>query len=281
MLATAKTPVIDCRDFDDYCTGHIQGASSLPAIELFARMHELPQRQIPLQLCGTAHHLDIAREWLKHREFVIAKEIVWTDTLKLELAANKLLETGPASRQLWQPSPLLAEFVEHIAPNYPASSRAGVDIACGSGRDMVYLAMQGWTMTGIDYSSDSLERSLHLAQHHHVSINTIQLDLENTGNSAALINQLGTNNIDMVCVFRYLHRPLLPQLPCLLKPGGFIVYQTFMEGCEKMGSPRNPRFLLKTNELATLFGNMDIIRNDICYLADGRPVSAFIARKPL
>ena len=43
---------------------------------------------------------------------------------------------------------------------------------------------------------------------------------------------------------------------------------------------RDPRFLLAENELARIFSGFDIIRNQITWLDDGRPMSAFIARNP-
>jgi hypothetical protein len=51
-----------------------------------------------------------------------------------------------------------------------------------------------------------------------------------------------------------------------------------MQGAEQFGSPRNPNFLLKPNELAQIFAGSEIWLDDVEYLDDGRPVSAFICR---
>jgi hypothetical protein len=79
-------------------------------------------------------------------------------------------------------------------------------------------------------------------------------------------------------VARYLHRPLFPWIKRLLKPGGIIIYQTFMQGCEKFGSPRNPNFLLKPGELREIFMGAEIWLDEVEELEDGRPVAAFIAK---
>ncbi|NJL30478.1 MAG: class I SAM-dependent methyltransferase [Phycisphaerales bacterium] len=41
-----------------------------------------------------------------------------------------------------------------------------MDIACGSGRDAVWLAMQGYEVDGLDVLPDALERASDLAHRH-------------------------------------------------------------------------------------------------------------------
>ena len=55
-----------------------------------------------------------------------------------------------------------------------------------------------------------------------------------------------------------------------------------MQGCENtaIGRPRNPKFLLAPNELAEQFKGFELLLDELELLEDGRPVSAFIARKP-
>ena len=269
-------PVIDCRPANEYQTGHIQGATHLPAAALFARMHELPQRTMPVQLCGTPQSLAEARSFLQAKGYQVAAEWLWDETLKNKLIANRKFETGSASTNLWQPAPLIAHFIAqqsrwHTTPGH------GLDIACGAGRDMVYMAMHGWQMTGIDYLPGALQRASELAAHNRAQVSTLQLDLEHGGNPFPPDWQ----PFDFVCALRYLHRPLFPYLKSLIKPGGILLYQTFMQGCEKISSPRNPNFLLRPGELAETFAEFEILHDEVEHLADGRPVAAFIARKPL
>ena len=144
------------------------------------------------------------------------------DALKQQLAAEGTLETGCESRQLWQPAPLLQRFVDEIMPQYGIEPGVGLDIACGAGRDLTYLATHGWQMTGIDQSADSLARVATLAKYCKVDINTLQLDLE-TGTDP--LTAFADNSVDVICVARYLHRPLFPAIQRILKPGGVIIYQ--------------------------------------------------------
>ncbi|CAA6821073.1 MAG: Methyltransferase type 11, partial [uncultured Thiotrichaceae bacterium] len=268
--------LIDCRLLAAYRTGHIKGACSLPAGQLFGRMHELPKRSQALTLCGAEQDLATAMNYLIDRGHTVAEQIIWTEQLKQQLMAAGELETGSQSAQLWQPALLWQRFVEEIAPANNIQPGTGLDIACGAGRDMVYLAQQGWQMTGVDRSEDALQRVAVLAQHSGVAVETVQCDLETGDDPFTMFSGEG---FDLVSVARYLHRPLLPYLKKLLKPGGVIIYQTFMPGCEntQVGRPRNPAFLLKPGELSEVFTGYEILLDEVEVLDDGRPVAAFIA----
>lgn len=275
-----NTALIDCRPEADYVLGHHQGACSIPASALFARLHELPKRSQALQLCGQTTDLALARAFLLERGYQLLDDIVWSAPLAEQLKQAGRLETGQQSRQWWQAAPLLQIFVQELMPRYQIQASQGLDLACGAGRDLIYLAQQGWEMTGIDWSEDSLARVQQLALRQHLNIRTLLRDLETNANP---LPELTEASFDLICVARYLHRPLFPLLRHLLRPQGIIIYQTFMQGCENtpIGRPRNPKFLLAPNELAEQFQGFDLVLDEIEVLEDGRPVSAFIARKPL
>ncbi len=50
-------------------------------------------------------------------------------------------------------------------------------------------------------------------------------------------------------VANYLWRPLFPALVAAVGPGGWLLYQTFAQGQERLGRPRNPDHLLAPGEL--------------------------------
>lgn len=277
MESGYSLPLIDCRPFSAYCAGHCAGATSLPATEMPWRMHELPRSTQPVALCGDDASLHTASEFLARKGYRIASQTVWTPKLANNLQVHGQLEAGTNSRQLWQPAPLLRHFVTELMPAHGITPGKGLDIACGSGRDTVYLATQGWQMTGIDCIEAALQRARLLANLNGVSIQTECRDLE-TGTNPFV--QDAAASVDLMCVARYLHRPLFPWLKRLLKPGAIVIYQTFMQGCEHtpLGRPRNPNFLLRPGELAKQFAEADILLDEVETLADGRPVSAFICR---
>lgn len=271
--------LIDCRPRFAYQLGHSLGACSLPATELFARLHELPKRSQALQLCGRPEDLKLAREFLSARDYQLLEDLVWTEDLVQHLQASGQWEIGSQSRQWWQAAPLLQRFVQEFMPRYHIPIGQGLDLACGAGRDLIYLAQQGWQMTGVDWSEDSLQRVQQLATQQHLRITTLLRDLET---ETLPLPEFKAASFDLICVARYLHRPLFPLLRHLLKPGGIIIYQTFLQGCEQtaIGRPRNPKFLLAPHELAEQFQGLEYLLDETEVLEDGRPVSAFIARKP-
>jgi SAM-dependent methyltransferase len=82
---------------------------------------------------------------------------------------------------------------------------------------------------------------------------------------------------DAVVVTNYLHRPLFPHLAAVLRPGGVLIYETFMQGNERFGKPSNPAFLLQSDEL------LDAFRDALAVAGFeqgglGRPVRAVVQR---
>ena len=88
--------------------------------------------------------------------------------------------------------------------------------------------------------------------------------------------------VQLVHIGRFLHRPLLPILrDRCVAPGGWIVYHTFMVGCEAFGRPRNPEHLLRVGELREVFAGWEVLMDEVRPCTDGRPLSWFAARRPL
>ena len=271
------TATIDCRSWAEFCSIHIKGAVSIPAEHLFARLHELPQKTEPLVLYGSQAELQLAEAFLTERGYDIIEKLEWNEQLLKRLTDLQQLEQGSLQPRLWQPAPLLQRFVEEFMPHYAIQAGKGLDLACGAGRDLVYLALNGWQMTGVDWSADSIQRVTQLAAQHQVQIKAYQRDLETSSDP---LSDWPDEQFDLICVARYLHRPLFPVIRRLLKPNGILIYQTFMKGCENtaVGRPRNPRFLLEPQELASYFPHDDIWLDEIEILPDDRPISAFVVR---
>ena len=283
MNCCPATPLlIDCRREEDFIKGHHRQACHIDANDLFKRMHELPQKASPVALIGCVESLKTATAFLKDKAYQISNTTIYDRDHRQQLITQGLWQTGPSSIRLWQASPMIEHFCELLSKHPAANIKSiGLDIACGSGRDMVYLALQGWQMHGIDYQSEALQRTTRLAQNNQVAVQAYQHDLESDTNALQNLTQQGLPAaFDLITVWRYLHRPLLTTLQARLKPGGYLIYQTFMQGCEKISSPKNPNYLLAKNELANTFSQLNIIKNDIHHLQDGRPVSAFIAQRP-
>ncbi len=81
-------------------------------------------------------------------------------------------EAGPENRPAWEPSPLVERWIDRVPTG------TACDLACGSGRDAVYMAMRGHAVTAIDVLPDALEQGTHLAERHGVSVRFVCDDVE-------------------------------------------------------------------------------------------------------
>jgi SAM-dependent methyltransferase len=111
-----------------------------------------------------------------------------------------------------------------------------LDVACGAGRHMRYLATLGQRVTGVDRNPEAVA----LAQS---SGSVICADIENGPWPFA------GQTFGCVVVTHYLWRPLLPTLVGSVAPGGVLIYETFAAGNESVGKPSRPDFLLQPGEL--------------------------------
>jgi SAM-dependent methyltransferase len=113
-----------------------------------------------------------------------------------------------------------------------------LDVAAGRGRNARYLAACGLQVVAVDRDADALGDVAGVA-----GVTTQVADLE-TGEWP-----FAAARFDAVVVVHYLHRPLLPLLRGALAAGGVLLYETFAQGNEAFGRPRNPDFLLAPGEL--------------------------------
>jgi SAM-dependent methyltransferase len=145
------------------------------------------------------------------------------------------------------PLPAPSAWVTRWAPLVPAGGTV-LDLACGSGRHLRWLAAQGWRVTGVDRDETAVEPLREVAE-------IIVADLESEGQPWPLPGR----RFDGVVVTNYLWRPLLPRIAASLAPGGVLIYETFADGHQQFGRPSNPEFLLQRGELLRAFASLRIV----------------------
>ncbi len=154
------------------------------------------------------------------------------------------------------PSKLVTRFFTDIEE---ASAIGPVlDLACGNGRNGLYLVDEGISVTFADRNESSLmDIEMTLVMNAVLEKNNVwDVDLE-----AADFEGLPENHFGAVMVFRYLHRPLFNSIKNAIKPGGLIIYETFTLMQANFGRPTNPNFLLHPNELNRVFGDWEILHS--------------------
>lgn len=133
-------------------------------------------------------------------------------------------------------------WVRRFAPLI-RSGAAVLDLACGRGRHARWLAARAWQVMAVDRDREALSRLAGLA-----GVETLCADLE--GGEWPLAGR----EFDGIVVTNYLFRPRFAALLACLKPGGVLIYETFMLGNERFGRPANPEFLLRPGELLERLG---------------------------
>lgn len=153
------------------------------------------------------------------------------------------------------PSPFL---IDHL-PRLPHGKV--LDVATGRGRHAHFLASHGFSVHGIDRNREALAFIDAQAQEGiGLPITTEYVDLEVDEQSPP---DLGTEAYDVILVFFYLYRPIFSQLVKALKPGGVILYETFLlENHLSRQHPRRKEFCLESNELLSLLPNFHILHYD-------------------
>jgi SAM-dependent methyltransferase len=140
-----------------------------------------------------------------------------------------------------------------------------LDVACGTGRNAVYLAGKGWRVHAVDRDADVVARLP-------PQVTRAVMDLE-SGNVS-----LGVQLYDAVIVFNYLHRPLMPAIVSAVAPGGVLIYETFTAAQATRGRPTNPDFLLLDGELPRLVAPLQVVRSREGDF-DGRFVASIVAMR--
>ncbi len=162
-------------------------------------------------------------------------------------------------------------------PQVTLPSGPVLDLACGSGRNGLWLARQGVPVVFLDRDTAALDRLATQIDEESLSANVMMCDLE-----VASPPDLGEARYAAILVFRYLHRPLFPRIQRALMPGGVLFYETFTIHQPQFGRPTNPDFLLKPGELAGTFAGWEQ-----CYSQEhvdfdqAQAIAQWVGRKPV
>ncbi len=132
------------------------------------------------------------------------------------------------------PAPLLVRAAAELAPG------RALDLACGAGRNAVWLASRGWEVVAIDGASEAIR----IVREHDAAIDARVMDLEN---GEAL--PFGDESFDLVAILYYLHRPLFAEARRVVKRGGLVVSAAKMRGT----------YRIAPGELARTFPDFEIV----------------------
>jgi SAM-dependent methyltransferase len=173
------------------------------------------------------------------------------------------------------PAPLLRDYLPLL--EQVVTGKGILDLACGSGRNGIFLVEHNLPVVFADINPAALEKISGRLADSGTAARYWEVDFENP-DSRPLVGK----EFDAILVFNYLHRPLIPDIGNSVKPGGLLFYETFTAGQATVGRPSNPDYLLQPGELRDWFEDWEILH----YFegAGGEPRKFYAnlaARKPL
>jgi SAM-dependent methyltransferase len=156
---------------------------------------------------------------------------------------------------VWSETPNV--FVAEVTGALPAGR--ALDLACGEGRNAIWLARRGWTVTGVDFSDAAIAKARHLAEKAQVSVdwmceNVIDWEPE-------------TSSFDLVVVC-YLHLPreamsrVLGHAGRALAASGslFVVGHARADLADGIGGPQDPGVLYEPEDVTGWLGDLEVVR---------------------
>jgi len=169
-----------------------------------------------------------------------------------------------------EPNPFLRKHIR-LLPRGKA-----LDVAAGEGRNAVFLAQHGFDVEAVDISKEGLSKARNLAKAKGVKIKTVFADLDHY--------PIENERYDLMTDFYFLDRRLIPRIKKGLKKGGRVVFETYLTEHSNICSegPRNPKYLLKPNELLTLFKGFRILSYREGIFREGgkkKAIASLIAKK--
>jgi len=163
-----------------------------------------------------------------------------------------------------QPNKLLVTYSQQHAPG------TAIDITMGQGRNALYLAAQGWRVTGVDIADEGIRQARTAAEQKHLALDAVVADVKTY--------DYGTAKWDLVAmIYAWPALSRIGDLQAALKPGGLFVYEYFAHIGDNDDSPA-------PGALAKQFAGWDILVDEIVdgvpdWAADRAKLQRFVARK--
>ena len=177
---------------------------------------------------------------------------------------------------------LISAYDEFLNDTRPGTA---LDLAGGAGRNAVWLAERGWRVKLIDISDVALSlarekfasaEQTSSSQPRAAAVPFGQLETEIVDLNS--VNDLGSEQYDLVIAFYFLRGKLFPAIARALKPGGTLIYRTYtIDRMKVPGGPSDPKYLLQPNELLHAFPGLRVLHYR--EMLQGKAAAELVARQ--
>lgn len=164
--------------------------------------------------------------------------------------------------------------LDRVAATLAAQQRvpAALDVACGAGGTVLWLAQRGWYATGVDVSDAALALASQAAAEAGLTSRThlLHADLDQW--------RPAPDSYDCITCFYFLERSLWPALRAAVRPGGLLALQTYTTRWLTTRPESNPAYLLAPGELTALVASWGWTL--LAAGAPDQPSEAVLAQRP-
>jgi SAM-dependent methyltransferase len=160
-----------------------------------------------------------------------------------------------STESLWsfEPNRFLVHETEALAPG------RALDLACGEGRNALWLAARGWQVTAVDFSAVALDRGRERAERDGLTVDWVQADV--------LRWAPPERGFDLVAIL-YLHlrgldlRPVLRGAADAVAPSGtlLVVAHDATNLADGHGGPQDPELLYTPADVTAAMEGLEIER---------------------
>jgi tellurite methyltransferase len=166
-------------------------------------------------------------------------------------------------------SPVLVGAKEELL----AREGRALDIACGAGRNAIYLARLGFKVEAVDIAYDKVYQARNKAVSLGLNINFWVADLK--------VFPLSASRYDLIVNINFLLRDLIEPIHKALKPGGLLIFQTYTQEDDhyKNKFKNFPERFLRPREILFFFPSYRIWYQQEGPF-EGRHIASLIAEKP-
>ncbi len=168
----------------------------------------------------------------------------------------------------YQSRPCPSEFLAHCVDLLPAGGQA-LDVACGGGRNAIFLASRGFEVDAVDISPAALYRAR--AQAGEAPIRWIERDLDDGFHP--------DRDYHVIVNIRYANQRLVESLLPRLRSGGVLIVEQHLATSDPtVIGPKNPAFRVAPGDLARLASALAVERLKEGRFEDPDGRSAALAR---
>jgi len=140
-------------------------------------------------------------------------------------------------------------LVEDWLPSLPVGK--ALDVACGAGRNTIFLAEAGFQVDAIDISPEGLRQTAEKAAEKGLVITCIEHDFDEPYAFAT--------HYDLILVLWYVDLGLIKQLCDCLAPGGFLICEEHLRSEQEVIGPGNPDFRVAPGALREAVSKLDLL----------------------